>query len=38
LPSKQIARKLGISADAVDMRLIRARRRLRQALPALASA
>lgn len=33
LPSKQIARLLGISADAVDMRLIRARKRLRAALP-----
>jgi len=35
LPSKQIATALGISADAVDMRLIRARKRLREALPAL---
>jgi RNA polymerase sigma-70 factor (ECF subfamily) len=34
LPSKQIGRLLGISADAVDMRLIRARKRLRAALPA----
>src|SRR5579871_3745811 len=38
LPSKQIARVLGISADAVDMRLIRARKRLREALPHLQSA
>jgi RNA polymerase sigma-70 factor, ECF subfamily len=38
LPSKQIARLLGISADAVDMRLIRARKRLRDALPEQASA
>ena len=35
LPSKQIAQVLGISADAVDMRLIRARKRLRAALPQL---
>lgn len=38
LPSKEIGTELGISADAVDMRLIRARRRLRAALPALATA
>ena len=38
LPSKQIAQVLGISADAVDMRLIRARKRLREALPQLQSA
>jgi RNA polymerase sigma-70 factor (ECF subfamily) len=38
LPSKQIGRRLGISADAVDMRLIRARRRLRAALPEFADA
>ena len=38
LPSKQIARVLGISPDAVDMRLIRARKRLREALPQLKSA
>jgi len=38
LPSKQIAHELGISADAVDMRLIRARKRLRAMLPALATA
>jgi len=37
LPSKEIAAALGISADAVDMRLIRARRRLRRALPALSA-
>jgi RNA polymerase sigma-70 factor (ECF subfamily) len=38
LPSKKIALALGISADAVDMRLIRARKRLRDALPQLKSA
>jgi RNA polymerase sigma-70 factor, ECF subfamily len=38
LPSKQIAQVLGISPDAVDMRLIRARKRLRAALPHLISA
>ena len=38
LPSKQIAQVLGISPDAVDMRLIRARKRLRAALPQLKSA
>ena len=38
LPSKQIGRRLGISADAVDMRLIRARKRLRAALPEFADA
>ncbi|HEY8750436.1 MAG TPA: sigma-70 family RNA polymerase sigma factor [Tepidisphaeraceae bacterium] len=38
LPSKQIARVLGISPDAVDMRLIRARKRLKAALPQLKTA
>lgn len=37
LPSKQIATELGISADAVDMRLIRARKRLRESLPSLSA-
>lgn len=37
LPSKQIASALGISADAVDMRLIRARKRLRESLPSLSA-
>lgn len=38
LPSKEIAQVLGISPDAVDMRLIRARKRLRAALPQLKTA
>jgi RNA polymerase sigma-70 factor (ECF subfamily) len=38
MPSKQIAQRLGISADAVDMRLIRARKRLRAVLSNITAA